>query len=533
MRMGIHWKLNVCLAVLVLLPASASAQNPSRDVDRIAQAIDVEILKTLKTEGVAPAPLADDAEFLRRVSIDIIGRIPSADKAADFLRDTDSDRRRKLIDELLAHAGYGEHFAGIWTDLIRATGTPPQSMTASFRKWLSEEFNQNRSWDKIAHDLLTAEGLAPASFFVRANYMEPGKVSSTAARFFLGVRLECAECHDHPFLNWKQTDYWGMAAFFGRVKQISAKGGKLLSEESIPGKKKNTTGASIVIPGSGVRDGAGKVVMARFLNGPEPRLPDEGPLRPTLADWIVARENPYFAQAAVNRIWSHLFGRGFVNPIDDLHEDMEPSHPELLNLLAREFSESGHDLKHLIRCIANSQTYQRTSKPVAGNKNDAALFSHMAVKVMTANVLFDSLVTALGEPRLPGGLGAPLPYEVYAGGNSKTSKPNARDEFIKFFDTSDDSGRTTEYTHGIPQILALMNAGQFNAAPPIVDRLVKANLPRGQAIETLFLATLTRLPTDNEINLMTGYLQRRQDLTTGYTGVLWILFNTNEFVLNH
>jgi len=191
--MGIHWTLTACLVGLALLPASAAAQNPPRDVDRIAQTIDVEILKTLKTEGITPAPLADDAEFLRRVSIDIIGRIPSAEKAAAFLRDTDPDRRRKLIDELLAHAGYGEHFAGIWTDLIRATGTPPQSMTASFRKWLSEEFNQNRSWDKIAHDLLTAEGLAPASFFVRANYMEPGKVSSTAARFFLGVRLECAE----------------------------------------------------------------------------------------------------------------------------------------------------------------------------------------------------------------------------------------------------------------------------------------------------------------------------------------------------
>lgn len=531
-----NWKYWVIVVPgLVILPhGSGRAQEGARDVSRVTQLIDGDIDGTLTANGIKPSGDASDAEFLRRVSLDIIGHIPTAEKAEAFLLSKDPDRRRKLIDELLGDPQYGEHFAGIWTDMIQATGTPPQSMKSAFHQWLSGEFNQNRGWDRIAHAMLTAEGTAPAGYFVRANYKEPGQVANTTARFFLGVRIECAECHDHPYHQWKQTDFWGLAAFFTRVKQIRGKGGNLLTEDPIPGKKtKNpTAGAGITIPGT-ARDAAGKVIMARYLGGTEPKLPDEGAIRPPLAEWVVAKDNPYFAQAAVNRVWAHLFGRGIVNPIDDFHADAVPSHPALLRELAREFTDSGFDLKHLIRCITSSRAYQRTSRPLAENRDDTTLFSHMPIKIMKAGVLFDSLVTAMGNPKMPGGLAAPLPYEVYAGGASRNSKPRARDEFIRFFDTSDDSGDTTAYTHGIPQILALMNANQFNTTPPIVDKLTKAKVRPEKGVQTLFLATLTRMPTDGEMKLMTGYLERRQDPAKGYTGILWILFNTNEFVLNH
>jgi hypothetical protein len=521
------FSLFLVLAASLALPAFGAAAE--RDVAAVARAIDQDLLKQLAGQKIKPSPQADDAEFLRRVSLDITGRIPTAEKAAEFLGSTDPERRRKLIDELLANSAYGEHFAGMWGDLIRATGTPPNSLGGSYRKWLAAEFNQGRGWDKIVHEMLTSEGKIfdkPSGYFVLANYKEPGQLAGTTARFFLGIRLECAECHDHPFTNWQQTDYWGLAAFFTRVKQVNEKGGNVLTENPLPG-------ATITIPSTEGNKGSGTVVKAKFLGGSEPKFDDEGPLRPSLASWLTAADNPYFAPAAVNRMWAHLFGTGLFNPIDDYNEDLPPSHPDILQLLAKEFVASGHDLKHLIRCLCNSQAYQRTSKPLPENKDDQTLFSHMAVKVMTADALFDSLVTALGNPKLPGGLGAPLPYEIYSGGASKNGKPSAREEFLKFFDTKDESGKTTEYTHGIPQVLALMNTRQFNATPPIVDKLIKAKLSNEKAIETLFLAALTRYPTANEMNLMSGYLARRQDTEKGYAGILWILLNSNEFVLNH
>ncbi len=536
--MRIHRTIPCALTLLAMALASertAFAQGAGRDVAGVAKAIDREIQVKLDGKSIQPSPRADDAEFLRRVSLDITGRIPTSERAAGYLASTDPQRRGKLIDELLADTRYGETFAGNWIDLIHATGSPPRSMTAGFRKWLGDEFNQGSGWDKIVHEMLTAEGTKPAGYFVRAN-KEPGQLAGTTTRFFLGVRVECAECHNHPFNDWKQTDYWGMAAFFTRVKQVNEKGGNVLTENPLPGKKPKSpgSGATITIPNSGVRTGGGKLVKATFLKGPEPKLSDEGPLRPALAEWVTAKENPYFARAAVHRLWAHFFGIGFVRPIDDFHADSEPSHPELLQLLAREFVASGHDHKHLIRCICTSEAYQRSSKPIAQNQDDDALLGRMAVKVMTADVLFDSLVTAMGNPKLPGGLGAPLPYEIYSGGAAKGARPSAREEFLKFFDTRDvDSGVTTEYTHGIPQVLALMNAKQFNATPPVVEKLVNAKASKEKAIEMLFLATLTRYPTANEMKLMTGYIDRRDDLAAGYTGVLWILFNTNEFVLNH
>jgi hypothetical protein len=254
---------------------------------------------------------------------------------------------------------------------------------------------------------------------------------------------------------------------------------------------------------------------------------------------LTASDNPYFAQAAVNRFWAHLFGSGFVNPIDDFQEGVPASHPALLQFLAQEFVASGHDHKHLLRCICNSQTYQRTSRrlpPATGEMevvDDQGLFSHMAVKVMTPHVMYDSLVTAMGVRNLAGGLGSPLPFELYAGDRARADRLQPRDEFIRFFTTQDPSAKSTEYTQGIPQVLALMNARQFNTVTPLVEKLVKEGVKQEQAIEALFLATLSRRPAPREVELLGGYLAKRSDPRAGYTGVLWILINSNEFMMNH
>ena len=537
--MRLFAKRSGLLALLILLsvPSYCLSQQPKsgRNVADVARAIDREIQKQLDAANIKASAQADDAEFLRRVTLDITGTIPTTDLAAKFLRNTDADKREKLIDQLLADSRYGVYHAGVWGDRIDATGTPPRSMASRFREWLAGEFNRGNSWNKIVQDMLT-DGNGPAGYFVWANYKEPGELADTTSRFFLGVRIACARCHNHPLADWTQSDYWGMAAFYTRIKRVRLKGkGNILTEDPIPGKKKRkpeTKGATITIPSAGTRNGAGKIIRARFLSGDIPELPDEGALRPTLANWIVAKRNPYFAKATVNRIWAHFFGKGLVRLADGFDSGTEPSHPELLKLLATEFTESGYDLKHLIRCICRSQTYQRSSRPLPDNKKDETLYSHMPVRVLAPGVLFDSVVTAMGNPRLRGGLASPLPYEIYSG-KKRSTNVSTRQAFIEFFGEKDESVKATQYTYGIPQVLALMNAKQFNETSPLVEKMVKDKVSRDQAIDTLFLATLTRMPNDNEHRLMTNYLEGRTNLEAGYSGVLWILLNTNEFTVNH
>jgi len=532
-------------------PAGGSAPPEQRSPRAVAAEIDRELEKRLAAEKIAISPPADDAEFLRRAYLDITGRIPTADKATAFLDSKDPDKRHKLIDDLLASPEYGRHFATVWANLITATGDPEAKPSPQpFVDWLAKELNAGRGWDKIVHEMLTASGTAaasPATFFTLANGSQPGQVGSSATQLFLGVRLQCAECHDHPFTKYHQSDYWGMAAFFGRLKGAGGKNkaGNEVVELTTPvkgakGGKKGPAIAgaaadgAITVPAAGGNKGAGKVMPAKFLDGPSPKLPAEGLLRPTLAAWLTSPDNPYFAPAAANRVWGHFLGYGFVAPLDDFKEGNEPSHPELLQLLAREFTASGYDYRHLIRCICASKAYQRSSKALDGNKDDEALFSHMAVKVMTPAQMYDSLTTALGVSALPGGLGSQPRYGDGKGKNAKgaaTARKDGRDEFLKFFNTKEEGAGSSEFTHGIPQLLGLLNGSQFNRVTPAVDKLV--DLPREKAVEQLFLGTLSRRPSADELKLLLKYVDKRQHLKEAYSDILWMLFNTAEFVLNH
>lgn len=546
----------VC-AVCYLFQGSPRAAEPakeqrptSRDPKAVAAEIDQVLSKRLASEKVPASPVADDAEFLRRACLDLTGRIPTAAEARTFLDSKDSGKRAKLIDALLASSRYGEHLASLWTSLVTAAGDPDaRPDTKAFTGWLAKEFNGGRGWDRIVHEMLTAQGTPAANaatIYTQTASRQPGFLASSATQLFLGMRIQCAECHNHPFNDFKQTDYWGMAAFFGRINGAgakNAKGGGEIAETAVPkgnAKKKGdatvASGSTITIPATGGNKGAGKVVPAQFFKGEKPDLPAEGAIRPHLAGWITSPKNPFFARAAVNRVWGLLFGRGFVNPIDDFENGVPPSHPELLDALAREFVASGHDVKHLIRCLCNTQAYQRTSRALPGNKDDEALFSRMTVKVMTPEVMYDSLCSAMGLSALPGGLASQPRYGDGKGKNAKgkaTAKPDPRVEFVKFFSTREDPAENTEFTNGIPQALGLLNNAQFNRVTPTVEKLAKANLPPEQAIEELFLATLSRRPTADELKLMLGYLTKSKDVAQGYADVLWILFNASEFVLNH
>src|SRR5262245_18414747 len=374
-------------AATLLAALAATANAADKDATTLAGRIELAIGDKLTATKVTPSPRSEDAEFLRRVYLDLTGAIPPADKAAAFLDSTDADKRTKLINELLDSPAFGRHLADIWRALF--VKKDPDNRRIQFDpldKWLQEQFNANKGWDKIATELVTATGgqdeNGAVTFFHANNTVD--KMTDRVCRTLLGVQLQCAQCHNHPFTKWKQTEYWGMAAFFmqvgpnGNPNQVAKNGGvQSIAESPKPRRAR--------LPESA------KMVPARYFQGDEVKIKDGDARRPFLAKWLATADNPYFARAFVNRVWAQLFGKGFVVPVDDIHDGNVPSHPELFKALADDFAKGGFDIKALYRTICASETYQRTSKPVAANENaDERLFARVAVKPMTPEQLYDS-----------------------------------------------------------------------------------------------------------------------------------------------
>jgi hypothetical protein len=279
----------------------------------------------------------------------------------------------------------------------------------------------------------------------------------------------------------------------------------------------------IVIPGSGGK-GAGTTVKARFLLSNEPVVPGGEGYRKRFAKWVTSPDNRFFSQAAVNRLWAHFFARDLFDPIDDFPAGLKNprSHPELLALLSGEFTASGFDLKHVVRAICNSRAYQRTSRPLDGNEPDIALFSHMALKTLTPEVFYDSIVEMTGVSQLK-------PVDPRRKGSSK----DPRVIFTELFRPQGDGADPTSLGYGIPQFLRRMNADYFNDGSAFLRQLGVWRMTREEAISDIYLATLSRRPTTEELRLMSDYVAKRDSPERGYAGVLWILLNSGEFVLNH
>jgi hypothetical protein len=472
---------------------------------------------------VIPSPVAGDAEFLRRVYLDITGVIPPADKVSAFLDSQDPNKRAQVIDELLASPLYGRHMADVWEGLlVPRTSDVRKVAVQPLVVWLETSFNQNKPWNQFVTELLTASGSSEengaVTFFV--TNPTPDKLTDLTSKLFLGVQLQCAQCHNHPFTHWKQTEYWGMAAFFSKVKmdgnaKQAAKTGRAV------GVNEQGKGKPAKLPESA------KVVPAKFFQGEEPKLKPSEPYRPALAHWITSPDNPFFARAMVNRMWYQLFGRGFVQPVDDMHEANVPTHPELLKELSAQFAANDFDTKFLIRAICNSNTYQRTGKPSGGNESESDLFSHMAVKSMSPEQLYDSLTAVLGGPGKPDAKGD------RKGPNKKGMGGNQRSAFVAFFQT-DDGASPTEFQAGIPQALRLMNAPQLNTTnAPNLAKLLQAKPAPGKLVEELCLTALSRRPTAAEAQGWTTYLSQQTDVRKGAGDLLWAMLNSSEFVLNH
>ena len=394
---------------------------------------------------------------------------------------------------------------------------------------MGKKFAAGESWDRITRDILTAQGEIknnPQVIFYglvgQGGKTAPDGTARAVASIFMGVQLQCAQCHDDPYRDWSQQEHWALAAFFGRFEGDF--------EKIEVGKGPSKQPGEITIPSSSFRN-VGATVPAAFLRGNVLQAKDGKDLRVPLVEWLTAKDNPYFARAFANRLWFQLFSRGIVNPVDDFRVLNPPSHPGLMKLLAGEFAASGYDIKHLVRCICHSQAYQRTSWVDPGTDDfvrDAltTAFGRMPMRVMTADMLYDSLKLAYGESEL----------DLRSGGKVNTTGMAATvgDAYLEFqrrFGTNEED--STDFTHGIAQMLTMINHPRLRAGSKALDKFLKnsSDASPAQVIEWLYLNTLSRRPTDEESSEATEYVGQVPDVAEAYSGVLWMLVNRSEYIL--
>jgi hypothetical protein len=535
----------VLLSALVLTGGSAALAKgpdptkPPGDVEKLAAAIDRHIAQRWTDSGSEPAPVADDAEFLRRVYLDLAGRIPTVEEARTFLRDRRPDKRVHLVEQLLGGSRYVAHFTTVWRMLLlpeAGNNFQVRLQQPSFEAWLKQMVIRNAGYDEIARELLTmplgkgsevdlflgAASPTPMAFYA-AKEFKPENLAASTARVFLGVNVECAQCHNHPFAEWKREQFWGFAAFFAGVKSRRTQD-LLLPDKELPDKRE------LVIPGTE------RVAQARFLDGTEPVWKSKSNNRTTLAAWMTAPNNPYFARSAVNRLWAYFFGTGLIDPVDEMvGGDHHPSHPELLDLLAREFAAHRFDVKFLIRAITASRTYQLTSAATHQPESLAReLFARMPLRGLTAEQIFDSVAAATGY-RDSGG-GDDLLSSIF--GNNRS----ARSEFLTRF--ANQPERATEAQTSILQSLSLMNGKVVAAATSLENSETLAAIVETpfitteDRIETLYLATLSRKPTEKEIRRTVQFIKAagkrgKSSDKEALADVFWALLNSPEFIVNH
>jgi hypothetical protein len=537
------------LFLIAAAPRGESAE-PSRaeDAQALAAKIDEHMARRWKDNHIQPASPADDAEFLRRVYLDLAGRIPSAGEARRFLDDPAADKRQRLIDNLLDAPTYVNHWANVWRPLllpelktltdIRAWGLTTNG--PSFETWLRTQLELNVGYDRMAREILTTpiDGLVSAggdvflpmtgkpsalAFYAGKN-AKPETLAASTARLFLGVRIECAQCHDHPFAQWKREQFWNLAAFFSGLEAPGD------PRQPRPFSEKASV-RKIAIPDSD------QVAAVRFLDGGEPKAQDKLSPRQTLADWVTSPGNPYFARAIANRLWAYFLGTGLVEPVDEMagreSQDNDPS--GLLDELAKALVAHDFDLKFLMRAITASKVYQLTSARTHPNQDDPRLFARMAIRGLTGRQLFDSLALATGYRG----------YPVAADTFPVTPIAGSPQEFLSKF--ADGGEKPIEAQTSIQQALALMNGHYVAGATSLTQSRTLAALTdfplmtTAERVEALYLATLSRRPRPSELERMVKYIdqavEEKQDKdkasARALTDVFWMLLNCAEFKLNH
>ncbi len=506
------------VVLLLMCVGRVSAATP------LAVRIDAQIQGALSDTTLAPR--ASDAEFLRRVHLDLIGRIPTVAEARAFLDSTSPQKRPALVESLLATPEYTANAARLWRTVLvpqATTNLQTQYLGVSVEAWVREKLRSGVTDAGLVRDLLTARldyldwtpekkanpasGLSPVGFY-QANDLKPETVSAAVSRVFLGLKLECAQCHDHPFDVWTQKQAWESAAFFASVAPLSAED---LAVEGLSNRK------TLKIADTG------KTATAKFLDG-KPMI-GENP-RVAFADWLTSNDNPHFAHVMANRVWANLFGVGLVDPLDDWGPHNLPSHPELLDELAEAYRTGGFDPKVLIRAIMATDAYQRTSRLTDPSQTNPQSFARMTVKGLSAEQLFDSLSVATGYRDTPPSTDAAFGWPARS----------PRGVFIAKFGGG---AARTDMQVSILQALSLMN-GEWLAkqTDPTDGATVKAIASApffddAARVEALFLATLSRRPTKVEAARYLEHFKNADDTHRAVADLLWVLVNSQEFLVNH
>jgi hypothetical protein len=508
-----------------------------------ANYIDEHVQAKLRTLRMNPSGACTDGEFLRRAYLDLLGILPTAQEARAFVTDDDPHKRSKLVDRLLERPEFADNWALKWADLLKVEErTLDRKGVAAFHRWIWQGILENKPLDRFVREMVSARGSTyanPAANYYRAS-RDPMTRGEATAQLFLGVRLQCAQCHNHPFDRWTQDDYYAWADVFSRVdykilenrRRDTNDGHEFIGEqivyESADGRIKDPRGD--------------RGVKATLLGNGKPVAEEQDRLD-ALAQWITSPANPFFARAQVNRIWYQLMGRGIVDPIDDFRPTNPPSHPELLDQLSKDIVEHGYDLRYMIRLIMNSQAYQASAQPNSTNADDQINYSHALPRRLTAEQLFDAMHEVTGVAGefggYPKGLRAnQVPGVRGPGRPSRDRRVSSADQFLTSFgkpqrqlvcecERSDQTTLLQAFQLiGGPEVSALITDPENR-----LTQLLKDGGSEHSMVEDLYWAALSRAPAADELEAMSRHVRDAKDRRKGLEDVAWALLNSKEFVL--
>lgn len=501
--------------------------------------IDEFVFGNLQEIGIPPSPVCDDATFLRRVTLDITGRLPTTKEAEAFLNSDDPAKRDQVIERLLRSPGYADFFANKWTSLLKNRRDDARDITSNFafHAWMRDGLLDNVAYDQLVRELLAATGTVvanpPVAWYKRVK--EPKEQLEDVAQLFLGVRLQCAQCHHHPFERWSQDDYYSLAAFFSQVgrKPTATRGEDMIFH------KRGIATATNMKTGEKLRPAALGDSVGDIPADQDPRL--------LLADWISNPDNPFFAKALVNRYWKHFFKRGLIEPEDDIRDTNPPSNPELLTALEKHFVESGYDLKELVRVITQSRAYQLSAVPNEHNLIDEQNYSRYYPRRLQAEVILDA-VNDLTDSQtsfrnLPLGTRAvALPDNSY----------NTASGFLKIFGRPDNASVCEcerVQSSSLAQSLHFINSDEvktkLRSSSGRAAELAKRDSPAEESIRELYMIAFSREPAAGELKIALEYLDQvpsdadgkplnaKAAISQNYQDLIWALMNSKEFMFNH
>jgi len=489
--------------------------------------IDELVYDKLKRLRIAPSELSSDEAFLRRVYLDIIGQLPPVDVVREFVADLGTGKREQVINELLERTEFADMWVMKWGELLRVRSIPQNAgyfsnkNTKLYYDWLREQFSNNVPLDKMVKNLIASNGSTfenPAANYYKLE-TQTLQTAENVAQVFMGMRIQCAQCHNHPFDRWTMDDYYSFSAFFS---QVGRKQGKDPRDTIVY----NRGGGEVRHPVSNQN------MKPKFLGGAEPEIKSGQDRRAILADWLASPENPYFARNIVNMVWAHFFGRGIIEPVDDVRISNPPSNPELIEELAKRFTESGYDFKQLVRDITMSRTYQLSTQANETNKDDIKNFAKGSIRRLRAEVMLDAInqVTESSD-KFRGMERGSNAVQIYDG--------NVTSYFLTTF------GRAQRETvcscevvmdPSLSQALHLLNGDTVNqkiSQGAVVKKLIKDGKKPDEIVDDLYLRTVARKPTKAELDKLAPFLKDEKEIETTLTDLFWALLNSKEFMFNH